>query len=189
MVDIGERPARSFADPMGLLSDCHRRIERFLNLLMTVTEQARGGALTAEQREALEASLRYFREAAPTHTSDEENSLFPRLRAMPDPRVRAVVDRVRALEADHRAAAVDHAEVEKLGQRWLATGHLGAGETRELAARLQELDALYRQHIAVEDGEVFPLAREVLRGDEVAQIGEEMARRRGRGYQAPEVER
>ncbi len=180
MINIGERPSSGFEDPMGLLSDCHRRLERFLNLLITVTEHAHGGELSTEQREALETSLRYFYEAAPKHTSDEEDSLFPRLRAVPDPRVQAALNRrVEALEADHRAAAVDHAEVDKLGRRWLADGHLTAGETRELAARLHELQALYERHIAVEDDEIFPLAREVLPADDLAQIGEEMARRRG----------
>src|SRR5574340_255261 len=115
MVNIGERPASGFDDPMGLLGDCHRRLERFLNALITVTEQANGGVLSAEQREALEKSLRYFREAAPKHTSDEEESLFPRLRAVGDLRVQAVLNRVHTLEADHRAAVVDHTEVEKLG--------------------------------------------------------------------------
>ncbi|MFN8625015.1 MAG: hemerythrin domain-containing protein [Candidatus Binatia bacterium] len=179
MVNIGERPASGFDDPMGLLGDCHRRIERFLTLLMTVTEQAHGDALTSEQRDALEVSLRYFREAAPKHTSDEEESLFPRLRAAGDVRVTAVLARVHTLEADHRAAVVDHGEVEKLVHRWLNDGRLTAGETRELAARLHELQALYRHHIAVEDGEIFPLARELLHPDDLAQIGAEMARRRG----------
>jgi hemerythrin-like domain-containing protein len=187
MINIGERPASDFGDPVGLLSDCHRRIERFLNLLITVTEQAQGGALSAEQRDGLEASLRYFREAAPKHTSDEEDSLFPRLRAVPDRRVQAALDRVQALEADHRAALVDHAEVERLGHRWLTEGRLAAGETREMAARLHELQALYGVHIAVEDNEIYPLAREVLPADAVAQIGEEMARRRGLGRHAREA--
>ncbi|MBP1684549.1 MAG: Hemerythrin cation binding domain protein [Deltaproteobacteria bacterium] len=187
MVNIGERPASGFDDPMGLLGDCHRRLERFLNLLMTVTEQAHGGAMTAEQRDALEVSLRYFREAAPKHTSDEEESLFPRLRSVGDPRVKAVLDRVHTLEADHRAAVVDHAEVERLARRWLRDGRLAAGETRELAARLHELHALYRHHIAIEDDEIFPLARELLRPGDLAQIGEEMARRRGLGRQAAQI--
>lgn len=179
MINIGAPPSSDFTDPLGLLSDCHRRVERFLNALITVTERARGGELTAEQREALESGLRYFRDAAPKHTSDEEDSLFPRLRALRDPRVQAALESVRALEGDHRAAAVDHAEVEALARCWLAEGRLSAGATRELAARLHELQALYQHHLAVEDREVIPLAREVLAANEIAEIGEEMARRRG----------
>jgi hypothetical protein len=62
-ITIGKKPESSFADPLGLLSDCHRRIEHFLGLLITVTTDARGGTLTSEQRAALVAAGQYFREA------------------------------------------------------------------------------------------------------------------------------
>jgi hypothetical protein len=62
------------------LSDCHRRIEKFLEQIIRVCTTARGGELNAGQREALEVALRYFRQAAPLHTADEETSLFPRVR-------------------------------------------------------------------------------------------------------------
>ena len=75
---IGAKGESDFTDPIGMLGDCHRRIERFLNVLVSVAEQARGEAMNAEQHSALE-TLRYFREAAPKHTADEEESLFPRL--------------------------------------------------------------------------------------------------------------
>jgi hypothetical protein len=44
--------------------------------------------LNEEQRGAFEAALRYFREAAPKHTADEEESLFPRLRRIGAPTYR-----------------------------------------------------------------------------------------------------
>ena len=81
-LQIGEPPSPSFQQPLALLSDCHRRVERFLGLLARVAAEGRGGLLDRRQREALEAALRYFREAAPRHTADEEESLFPRLRAL-----------------------------------------------------------------------------------------------------------
>lgn len=37
----------TFANPIGLLSDCHRRIERFLRALLTVATQLAGGPLDA----------------------------------------------------------------------------------------------------------------------------------------------
>ena len=52
-----------------MLGDCHRRIERFLNALLTVATGAKGGPLTNEQQAALSTGLRYFREAAPKHTA------------------------------------------------------------------------------------------------------------------------
>ena len=55
------------------MSDCHRRIERFLTVLVRVAER---GSLEGEARGAFEAALRYFRDAAPKHTADEEESLI-----------------------------------------------------------------------------------------------------------------
>jgi Hemerythrin HHE cation binding domain len=73
-VQIGAT-AHNFSDPTGLLSDCHRRIEMFLRSLQTVASG--GPKLDEERRRALDLALRYFREAAPKHTADEEESLFP----------------------------------------------------------------------------------------------------------------
>ncbi|HZR47003.1 MAG TPA: hypothetical protein VFA47_09885 [Candidatus Manganitrophaceae bacterium] len=40
MIRIGEKMESFSINPLGLLSDCHRRIERFLNGLITVAAQA-----------------------------------------------------------------------------------------------------------------------------------------------------
>ena len=82
---IGAKPESSFTDPIGLLTDCHRRIERFLSILLQVSRAAHGEALNKEQRSAFETALRYFREAVPKHIADEEQTLFPRLRQMNRP--------------------------------------------------------------------------------------------------------
>lgn len=176
---IGAKPESSFADPIGLLKDCHRRIERFLSVLVRVGEQARGGALTVEQRAALETALRYFREAAPKHTADEEQSLFPRLRELDRPDVAAVLKRIEALEDDHTRAERWHAEVDRLGQAWLTAGSLLAEDAAQFVALTGELAALYREHIAVEEREVFPVAATVLGKPEREELGGEMASRRG----------
>ncbi len=76
--------AHSFSDPTGLLSDCHRRIEMFLRSLQRVAGVI-DRPLTDEVRAALDSALRYFRESAPKHTADEEESLFPRLRQLQAP--------------------------------------------------------------------------------------------------------
>lgn len=177
-VVIGARPDASFSDPLGLLTDCHRRIERFLGLLLRVAERA-GSPLEVEERSALETALRYFREAAPKHTADEEESLFPRLRARPDGALGELLARVEALEQEHVRAVQIHQEVDRLGQAWLREGALSAEEAACLRSRLADLAQLYRGHIAVEDGEVFPAAAQVLAVEECRAIGREMAARRG----------
>src|SRR6478752_4203174 len=95
---IGAKRESDFTDPIGMLGDCHRRIEMFLNVLVRVAETVHGEELTQEQRSALETALRYFREAAPKHTADEEESLFPRLRQIENDEVRALLARIESLE-------------------------------------------------------------------------------------------
>src|ERR1700694_2567703 len=79
-IQIGQKES-DFTDPLGLLSDCHRRIEHFLAVLIRLCDKAQGGPLDAEREDLLKKALAYFRNAAPKHTADEEHSLFPRLRA------------------------------------------------------------------------------------------------------------
>jgi hemerythrin-like domain-containing protein len=179
MINIGDHPAHDFTDPLGMLSDCHRRIERFLSLLITITVESAGSRLTSAQAEALRLALQYFREAAPKHTADEEDSLFPRLRACEHARARAALSEMEKLHQDHERAAVQHTDVDRLGGEWLRDGRLSPRDADRLAELLHDLAATYRQHIAHEDSVVFPLARTVLPQPALAEVGREMARRRG----------
>jgi hemerythrin-like domain-containing protein len=175
---IGAKRESDFTDPIGMLSDCHRRIEMFLNVLVRVAEQAQGQALTEEQRGALETALRYFREAAPKHTADEEESLFPRLRQIENADLRALMGRIEFLEEEHLCADRSHAEVDNLGQLWLRDGTLRAEQASRLLTLLVQLRDLYRHHIATEDNEVFPTAAAALSAADREAIGGEMASRR-----------
>lgn len=178
-VTIGAKRESDFSDPLGMLSDCHRRIERFLHALIVVAGQAQGGSLTSEQRAALEGSLRYFREAAPKHTADEEQSLFPLLRRVDRADREPLLERIASLEKDHCWAVIAHNEVERLGQMWLANGMLLPREAAKLSVQLASLAELYQRHIDLEDNDVFPAAATILSAADRARIGTEMAARRG----------
>ena len=56
-IQIGAKPDSGFDDPIGMLKDCHRRIERFLGILCVVVDRARGRSLTGEERDAVNAAL------------------------------------------------------------------------------------------------------------------------------------
>ena len=185
MIQIGQKPSPTFQQPLELLSDCHRRVESFLRALVLVAEQAQGGDLNANQREALETALRYFREAAPKHTADEEESLFPRMRELGEAATREALAKIQALEADHEVAKIGHDAIEQLGQKWLASGRLSDEETLRLVGHLHELASIYERHIAVEDNEIFPLAAQVLDPGTLNDVGREMAKRRGQTFEAP----
>ena len=185
MIQIGQKPSPTFQQPLELLSDCHRRVESFLRDLILVAEQARGGQLNLSQRAALETALRYFREAAPKHTADEEESLFPRMRELGNGATREALAKIQALEADHEVAKVGHDAIEQLGQKWLASGRLSDDETLRLVGHLRELQSIYERHIAVEDNEIFPLAARVLDPETLNDVGREMAKRRGQKFESP----
>jgi hemerythrin-like domain-containing protein len=176
-VQIGAK-AHSFSDPTKLLSDCHRRVEMFLQSLEAVAENSHG-PLTEEAARSLERALQYFREAAPKHTADEEESLFPRLRKISDPQLQSAMDKVEALEHDHRWAEPLHSLVDGLGQKYLQNGKLSDEEARRFRGSMRMLSAMYRRHIEIEDKYLFPIAEQVLSPELKAEIAAEMANRRG----------
>lgn len=166
-----------FSDPTGFLSDCHRRIKMFIDLLEAVAK-VMDRPLTEETGRVLTSALRYFRESAPKHTADEEESLFPRLRLTQDPEARSALEKLGQLEEEHRSAAPLHAEVERLGRLYLSKGSLSPGEAEDFSKVVASLKSMYRQHIHIEDRVVFPVAARVLSRADQASIGSEMAARR-----------
>ncbi|HEX6803604.1 MAG TPA: hemerythrin domain-containing protein [Terriglobales bacterium] len=175
-VQIGVKP-HNFQEPLGLLSDCHRRIEMFLGIL-----EALGKSLdrppSAESRRALETALLYFREAAPKHTADEEESLFPRLRGMQSGNLEKALAKMDELSGDHRRAEALHEELDHLGCTYLSRGKLNPDELAKFRDDVASLTAMYQRHIKIEDSELFPVAAEVLPEGEKLAIAKEMANRR-----------
>jgi hemerythrin-like domain-containing protein len=153
-------------------------MEYFLGVLVAITACVDGGMLSHAERAHLEGALTYFATAAPRHTADEEESLFPRLRAARNREALDALDAIQRLERDHDEANTHHQAVDRLVRRWLADGTLADSSVRALKASLERLKTLYEAHIAVEDHDVFPAAARLLSPIEIQQIGSEMAARR-----------
>ena len=175
-VQIGAK-AHNFTDPTGLLTDCHRRVEMFLGTLQAVA-QVIDQSPAEETSRALASALRYFTQAAPKHTADEEESLFPRLRQIHDPEIESAFSKLEQLEEEHRWAAPLHANVERLGTQYLATGSLSSSEVEQFRKDVAHLASMYQQHIRVEESVVFPLAARMLSHADKMAMAEEMAGRR-----------
>lgn len=171
-VQIGAKPDAGFEDPIGMLKDCHRRIEQFLGTLCLVAERARGRALTDEESAAVQTAVTYFRGGGQRHNADEEESLFPRLRASGN------AGDVNELEQDHRDAEELHARVEELYADWVAQAGLEAEKQEELAAAAEGLKRLYAAHIEREETVVFPRAARALDPEAIAKMGVEFRARR-----------
>lgn len=177
-VQIGAK-SHHFTDPLDLLSDCHRRIEMFLGSLSAIAKLD-GQLLNDEGRYTLENALRYFREAAPKHTADEEQSLFPRLSALDSGESASVLARMEELEKEHQWAESLHTEVDRLGMQYLNAGILLTRDAEEFANLVEHLSAMYARHIRFEDESLFPVAAKVLSPTDQLAIAKEMALRRRR---------
>ena len=186
MITIGAPPEHTLDQPIGLLGDCHRRIERFLDTLIRVTEVIGSDPLTPEARHALETALRYFRDAGPMHTEDEEESLFPRLRQLADgvgesaEKATHALTIVQRLQADHEKADKRHLAIDAIGRRWLEAGTLPADQVQQLQSELRDLRGFYTAHLAAEDNELFPLSESLLDQTQLNEMGREMAARRAK---------
>jgi hemerythrin-like domain-containing protein len=130
--------------------------------------------------------LRYFAVAAPKHTADEEDSLFPHLRKSEHPAATEALAAVERLEQDHDEADAHHAAVDGIVKRWLVDDRLTTADVGQLQEHLARLQALYGQHITIEDQQIFPAAAQALDRAAIKEIGAEMAARR---QVAPDVGR
>ena len=175
-VQIGAKPDSGFDDPIGMLKDCHRRIEHFLDILCLVAERAHARALTGEERSAVQAALQYFHVGGERHTADEEESLFPRLREEPSS---SDLEEIHRLESDHHHAADLHESVDWLFTAWISAGTLESDEQQRLLSETRLLKQLYGEHIQVEERIVFPHALQVLDSRTITAIGQEFRSRRG----------
>ncbi len=170
----GDLPANGFDDPFGMLEACHHRLHRMLDLLTRLRAHLETHGPDEQARQAAKDVARYFDQAAPQHHRDEELHVFPALRAMREPALTALVDRL----------AADHAAME-LG--WVNAGRvlraIAAGELQTLdvedAAALDGFGQLYKEHVEAEERVAYPRARRVIDAPGLASMGAEMQARRG----------
>jgi len=173
-IQIGAKPDSGFDDPIGMLADCHRRVESFLGILCVVVERAQNGELTDEEKNAVQSALHYFQQGGQRHTADEEESLFPRLRGISNPAIEAIV----GLQSDHRRANRLHDSIERLYLTWISSGKLAPEEQDQLVSQAGQLRDIYSAHIKVEETVVFRYAAMALDSEVIAKIGTEFKMRR-----------
>jgi len=84
------------------------------------------------------------------------------------------------LEKDHQWAESLHAEVDRLGEQYLNSGILPESDAAQFLKAIDELSAMYKRRIRVEDESLFPVAAKVLSNEDKLKIAKEMAARRGK---------
>ncbi len=142
-------------DPFEMLEKSHRRLEDHLDLL-----------LGSRPDELLPEVVDFIDRSVVRHETDEEESLFPRLRG--DAKLSGLID---TLEAEHRVLTKLHGALRAL---------LDTPEPRAIRQLGRELAERYAAHIEIEEKRLFPAARELLSPADLAAMAAEMQERRGR---------
>ncbi|MGE4243236.1 hemerythrin domain-containing protein [Ramlibacter sp.] len=162
----------NFDQPFDMMEACHERLQRMLALIGKLRAHMAGHGADEQAQQAARDVMRYFDQAAPQHHEDEEKHVFPPLLARGE-----AVDVVRRLQRDHvwmeegwreaRAVLDDvaHGEVAALSPSQEAT--------------LQDFAELYADHILAEEQIAYPAAQRTMDDAGVAEMGREMAARRG----------
>lgn len=163
--------APTFEQPLDMLQACHQRVLRMCTLLEKLVAHASTAGADSQARQAAADIQRYFDLAGPHHHEDEERHLFPRMLASGDDRQIALAQK---LHGQHVAmAALWQTLRSELEQ-------MQAGEAQALlqSQAVAPFLASYRDHIACEEDEAYPLVFDGVDAGEQKAMGEEMAQRR-----------
>jgi hemerythrin-like domain-containing protein len=169
--DIASSATSSFEDPLSLLLACHDKVRHFARLTLRLGTHVSHRGADAEAAQAAASILRYFDLAAPLHHADEEEDLFPALRALNS---RVLCTTLDELEAEHNVLENLWHSV----QPWLE-----ATTKNDRAATPSTLAAFARRHMQHADREENQAYAAVgtLPDDVLAAIGRNMRKRRGAG--------
>ncbi len=151
-------------DPLAFLSAEHAR----QTVLLGHLERVARAPLARASRVLAVMLLGWLTVELPMHVADEEGSLYPRLLGLD---TAGVLKRLQAQHLGNQAVV----PAVTAGLRRVAEGQQPeAGfATAALAFAIG-----HRQHLALEEASVMPLARRVLAAETLAMLADEMARRR-----------
>ena len=166
-------PQSSPANVFEFLDASHRGIQRHLRNLRTVVNAIEDDTLTSSQKELAKQVLNHFNSEARQHHIDEEMHIFPALLNSQDAHV---AHTARHLVQDHGWLEENWLQIEPAleaaanGNQWF--------DMAELRHAVDVFDALYTDHLMLEESLAYPEAKKRLDACETAGMGREMAKRR-----------
>ena len=177
---IGRPFIPNFADPLGLMSHCHRKIEGYLAGLAFAGEILRRGRSEelAEAFRLISDAREHFAVRGPKHTEDEEESLFPRMLEFGGREAEEALSALSELESQHRLAEIVHTEFDELAGRLRQDGSAPEKELERYSELVEVMRDIYSPHIRIEDEIIFPSAARIIPAGILLTIGQEMKARR-----------
>ncbi len=165
-----------FNEPIELLCACHEKIRAHCMILEDLVDHINQKGFDSEASSAAKRIRDFFTKSGKLHQQDEENDLFPLL-------IRQslkIADLINDLQKEH----------EQLDALWQNIEHdlmkPDDIDTDKFSQQVHELCTLYRRHMAREESDFFPIARNSLSRRQLMDVGRSMAERRGvrTGFQA-----
>lgn len=169
-----ERAAPGFDEPLEMFAACHARIEEQLRALERLVPHLAECGCDEPARVAADAVMAYFDTAGKDHQLDEDEHLFPLVRALAATRGHPVVcATLYELESEHatidKLYAALRQQLQDIGEA--RSSRLDAGEVERFAW-------IHRRHMALEGEVVLPFASESLDEAQRRSLGAVMAERR-----------
>lgn len=155
------------------LDSTHQEIQQQLQLLHTLVDAIENEGLNQTNRGTARRVLDYFNGEARQHHLDEEKHIFPSLLASQNAEV---VQATEHLIQDH--GWLEENWIQIAPSLEAATGGNLWFDTAELRHALEVFEALYLDHILLEESIAYPEAKKRLQGLDTLGMGREMAKRR-----------
>jgi hemerythrin-like domain-containing protein len=163
-------------DALELLLGCHSRIRHFTDMALRLAQNA-DQAPPDDLARAAAAVHRYFTVALPLHEADENESLYPRMRAAlaDGDELTSALD---AMVAQHRDIDAVIAGLVPVWERVREEPSAAPPLQSHLLAGAERLDQLWATHLKLEEEFIIPLVRRRLPISALDGIFSEMRARR-----------
>ncbi|MHB1691173.1 MAG: hemerythrin domain-containing protein [Thiomonas sp.] len=170
----GSASVAGFEVPLEMLSACHGRVEAQCATLRRLLPHVVTYGADQDAQWAASRVMRYFDTAAKDHHADEEQDLFPALlESMAGSGAVDLHDIITTLTRQHREIETAWRQL-RLSLARLENGDPLGLDANEVEAFIQ----FYERHIACEEEELLPMAKQLLNDEILDRIGRAMRRRR-----------
>jgi pyridoxamine 5'-phosphate oxidase len=169
--------APDFSQPIAVLKHCHDRIRKQLATLQNLLAHLPQHGADNQARQAAQAVLKYFNNAAHLHHEDEEHNLLPMLDATARGADADVLhEMMPRLLAQHQQMDADWNIIKSQLDK-IATGT----DTALSAPAVEKFVADYTGHMEQEEQNIAPMAKRIFSPAQMQELGEAMQARRGIG--------
>lgn len=176
---LAQQPALAKLQPFDLLDSCHQQVAITLNKLGQLLDHVETHGVDPQAQAWAREVFTFFMDTAREHHRDEERHIFP---AMLSSGEAPLMDAAMRLQQDHGWIEEDwlelapHIESIAAGYNWF--------NLEQLRLAVPVFQALYQDHMALEESLAYPEAMARMAAWDVQGMGREMASRRRRDRSA-----